>query len=70
MHILKNVLSTRRTHRRTIMSLFGKQKLELHLLQQYFTLSHPTPETRAIVNPPLVQISPKHTHHTLSSFFL
>jgi len=31
------LLSTRRPHRRTIMNLFRKLKLELHLFQQYFT---------------------------------
>jgi len=42
MHIFKNVLLSTRTHRRTIMNLFGKLKLELFLLQQYFTLPpHP-----------------------------
>ena len=38
MHIFKNVLlSTRRPHRRTILNLFRKLKLDLDLFQQYFT---------------------------------
>jgi hypothetical protein len=42
MHIFKNVLlSTKRRHRRTIMNLLGKLKLELHLFKQYVTA--PTP---------------------------
>jgi len=50
------LLFTKRPHKRKIMNLFWKLKLELHIFQQYFTpLKQGESKT---------MMGPKHTHHT------
>ena len=49
--------------------LVSELKLDLHQFQTYYT--PPTSSLKLVrVKPPLVQVPPKHIHHTLNHSFL